>query len=86
MDPTFCYKQMGEITALDLAAFDAIGWNIAVGSRGSNYLINTAQIYSQFATAPVPEPATWAMMIMGFGLMGAAMRRNRKVTARVRFA
>jgi hypothetical protein len=27
--------------------------------------------------AVVPEPATWAMMIMGFGLVGAAMRRRR---------
>lgn len=24
----------------------------------------------------VPEPATWAMMILGFGLVGAAMRRR----------
>ncbi|MGD9811763.1 MAG: PEPxxWA-CTERM sorting domain-containing protein [Sphingobium sp.] len=32
----------------------------------------------------VPEPATWAMMIMGFAAIGAAMRhqrRNRGVTA-----
>jgi hypothetical protein len=28
----------------------------------------------------VPEPATWAMMIGGFGLIGAAMRRRRKVS------
>lgn len=27
--------------------------------------------------AAVPEPATWAMMISGFGLIGAAMRRKR---------
>lgn len=27
-------------------------------------------------TAPVPEPATWAMMIMGLGLVGASMRRR----------
>lgn len=27
----------------------------------------------------VPEPATWAMMIGGFGLAGAAMRRRAKV-------
>lgn len=27
-------------------------------------------------SAAVPEPATWAMMIMGFGLTGAAMRRR----------
>lgn len=26
----------------------------------------------------VPEPATWAMMIMGFGLTGAALRRARE--------
>lgn len=25
----------------------------------------------------VPEPATWAMMIMGFGVVGAAVRRRR---------
>jgi len=28
--------------------------------------------------APVPEPATWAMMIFGFGAAGVAMRRSRK--------
>jgi hypothetical protein len=27
----------------------------------------------------VPEPATWAMMISGFGFVGAAMRRRRRV-------
>ena len=32
----------------------------------------------------VPEPATWAMMLAGFGLMGAAMRRKQNVS--VRFA
>ena len=28
------------------------------------------------ATGAVPEPATWAMMIAGFGLVGGAMRRR----------
>lgn len=28
----------------------------------------------------VPEPASWAMMIAGFGLVGAAMRRRRVFT------
>jgi hypothetical protein len=27
---------------------------------------------------PVPEPATWAMMLMGFGAAGYAMRRRRQ--------
>ena len=43
-----------------------------------------ADLYLRFDTlnvtsdvAAVPEPATWAMMIMGFGLAGAAVRRRR---------
>jgi hypothetical protein len=31
--------------------------------------------------AAVPEPATWAMMLVGFGMMGASMRYRRKSTA-----
>ena len=31
--------------------------------------------------AQVPEPASWAMLIAGFGLTGAAMRRRRTVNA-----
>jgi hypothetical protein len=34
-----------------------------------------------FATAAVPEPATWAMMIIGFGGVGAVMRKRRTATA-----
>ncbi|WP_199553326.1 PEPxxWA-CTERM sorting domain-containing protein [Sandaracinobacteroides hominis] len=34
----------------------------------------------RFAGA-VPEAATWAMMIMGFGMVGSAMRRRRMIAA-----
>lgn len=37
------------------------------------------------AVAAVPEPATWAMMLVGFGAMGFAIRR-RKVRATVSYA
>jgi hypothetical protein len=30
--------------------------------------------------SPVPEPATWAMMIAGFGLAGGAIRARRRLT------
>jgi hypothetical protein len=47
-----------------------------VDGRGS-----ASQIFFQNGDfAAIPEPATWAMMIGGFGLVGAAMRRRAKVT------
>jgi hypothetical protein len=35
------------------------------------------------ATGAVPEPASWAMMISGFGLTGGAMRRRRRLAVGV---
>lgn len=36
-----------------------------------------ASLTYDVATAGVPEPATWLSMILGFGLVGAAVRRPR---------
>lgn len=36
----------------------------------------TANLTGTFAAA-VPEPATWAMLIAGFGMVGVSMRRRR---------
>ena len=33
----------------------------------------------------VPEPSTWALLLLGFGVAGAAMRRKSKVQARYAF-
>jgi hypothetical protein len=38
-----------------------------------------------YAVAAVPEPASWALMIGGFGMVGAGLRRRRAKTT-VRFA
>jgi hypothetical protein len=40
---------------------------------------STNPMYQAFAFA-VPEPSTWAMMIAGFGGVGAVMRRRRQAT------
>jgi len=46
-----------------------------VGTGGAN--INLVLLGTQAAGA-VPEPATWAMMILGFGAIGWSVRRGRK--------
>lgn len=43
------------------------------------------QLFWSYAPAGVPEPATWAMMIIGFGAIGSAMR-SKRVKTRVSFA
>lgn len=40
-----------------------------------------AKFWLESMPSAVPEPATWAMMITGFGLAGAALRRRRSVGA-----
>jgi len=48
---------------------DNIGYDF--GARSDSF---------NFEVAPVPEPATWAMLISGFALAGAAMRRRSQQT------
>lgn len=85
LDPTSARGQMQEVTALDLAAFDVIGWNLGGFNvlQNAGYRQTTANIYRDFAgqvTPVVPEPTTWMMMILGFGAIGFGMRRrNTKV-------
>lgn len=77
MNPFLCSGQAGDVEGLDLAAFDAMGWNTRVDVLANpNYAMSSADIFNQFA--PVPEPSTWAMLILGFGFLGGALRRRGK--------
>lgn len=51
----------------------AYDFKMMVSTQGSNQ----RQIFLQSA---VPEPASWALMILGFGMVGATIRSRRKVT------
>ncbi len=39
------------------------------------------QYFGDFVSARVPEPAAWTMMIGGFGIVGTALRRRRRMIA-----
>jgi hypothetical protein len=55
-----------------------------VTAQGYGFISTTTGTYTSavfniaLATAAVPEPATWTLMIMGMGAVGFAMRRRYK--------
>lgn len=55
------------------AAINAAPWNYYVNIHTTAF--PGGEIRGQLA--PIPEPGTWAMMIGGLGLLGAALRRRR---------
>ena len=64
------------------ANFNGAAWqsgNLNLFYWDSNFGDNTQNITFDVALAEsaVPEPAAWAMMILGFGLMGAAIRQRK---------
>ena len=63
----FDFGTEGGFVSLD----DAQGWS------------NAILYYDPQQPPAVPEPATWAMMLLGFGAAGTAMRRSRRRTAMI---
>lgn len=51
------------------------------GGGGSFDNVNLSRI-----AAAVPEPSTWALMLLGFGFVGGAMRSTRITKSKVNFA
>jgi hypothetical protein len=65
-----------------------LGLNLVAGDRvdfvvnnGGSYYNDSTGLSATFSTGGVPEPTTWALMIGGFGLAGAALRRRRAAAA-----
>lgn len=58
-------------------------YNLYRGAPGFDTTVSLGQVLGRFtlsSVAAVPEPSTWATMLMGFGAMGVALRRRRRFT------
>lgn len=67
--------------AFALNALEGADWSPSLAKSGNSYY-GEAFIGSGTGTfAAIPEPATWAMLVGGFGLVGFAARRRRVVPA-----
>jgi len=65
--------------------------NLAAGTfqleiNGEYLGTSTGSLGGNLNFAAVPEPATWLMMILGFGLVGGVMRRKQEQRVRYDFA
>nr|WP_310522773.1 PEPxxWA-CTERM sorting domain-containing protein [Polymorphobacter sp.] len=54
--------------------------NAAGGHPGGSGFGRWGTYVAQIGIGAVPEPQSWAMLIAGFGIVGAAMRRQRRAT------
>jgi hypothetical protein len=71
----------GSVSGLSIAQGQKFGFRwVDVDVTGSDHglAIDNFRLSATLAqTAAVPEPGTWAMMILGFGVVGASLRRRR---------
>lgn len=78
------YDTFSQTIATTVGTSYRLGFSLSnVGTPGNGLRITTGNLA---AVAAVPEPGTWAMMLLGFGAMGVAVRRRRKTIAVTQFA
>lgn len=71
----------------DLASFlgGTVNIRMQFGSDGSltssGVNLDNVVVRGETTTGAIPEPATWALMILGFGSAGAMLRRTRPAVA-----
>lgn len=72
----------GDPSGSRFVTFNGTNGTLLSGIRFSNTGGNRAFEFDNVSfTTAVPEPATWMMMLVGFGMVGAAARYRRRTTA-----
>jgi hypothetical protein len=69
----YAVKYGNEFTLYEYLGTDGTGSWVTDGQHGVSHIA----FFGSPGTA-VPEPATWAMMLLGFGAAGTALRRSRR--------
>ena len=92
---TFPYTDFGGIS---FTTFDGNSYNFYISGNGNNYELTLsptnqdghedfdAQIDPLSVSAAVPEPATWGLMLAGFGMIGFSLRSRKRQAVRVTYA
>jgi hypothetical protein len=82
---TITYDAGGLIGTLDVPAPNSTTFIGFTGLTGpttltftNNAELDTTEIVAAFNASSLPEPSTWALMLLGFGAIGASMRHSRR--------
>ena len=69
------------VSLSNLDGFSTVGNTTGAGENNSENMLINWRISSDEVAGGVPEPASWALMITGFGLAGASLRARRRALA-----
>jgi hypothetical protein len=64
-------------TGADISQYGFNMWPRIIGTGNNSFVSDFGPDTTNMTANAVPEPATWAMMITGFGLVGSTLRRRR---------
>ena len=74
-------KASDQFVLYDVSGASSGSWNtFAIPFKNNAHNISHMAFFGSPSVAGVPEPSAWAMLIMGFGLVGEAMRARRRTT------
>ena len=88
------FRFLNEVTGVLNYGYARLTTTAAVGDNAGFPATITQLVYENTGgaitvaavEAAVPEPATWAMMIGGFGMIGFGARRSKRVATKVAYA
>lgn len=83
----FGNEKVYDVTNLANTGFQLQAYNVTATSATTNirFAVNDQNNFIGFdnivvrAAAATPEPATWSLMILGFGIVGNSLRRQRRL-------